>query len=471
VDDMDRCLRPGAAVAALVLAACGGSTVPTREGPAPTAGGGTSGLSAASLPPDGVAVDERRIEADLAAIADLAASHGDVRAVGTDGYDASVGFVADELDRIGFDVSTPEVPYTTFAERPGATLTVGDERFSAPEDVHALIYSAGGDVSGPVVVLEASGCEASDFADVDAGSIVVTSGGGCFRRDQALNAIDAGAAAFVVGYPDRGPGEIFRPTLIDAQDMTIPVVSVTDAALGALEVAAAEGGTAELHVETEREPGSFHQVVGALGDGPRVVLLGAHLDSVFEGPGLNDNGSGVVALLEAARGIAAAGVPEGATLRIAFWGAEELGTVGSRAYAASDDAAGVVAYLNVDMAGSVNGANLVYDEAIAAPGSEAITELLETWFADRGIPTGSVDLGGSSDHAGFVAAGIPTGGLFAGATASGSAALPAASGSATTAPDPCYHLACDTLENVDIERVGWFAGAIADVALALAAGR
>ena len=70
------------------------------------------------------------------------------------------------------------------------------------------------------------------------------------------------------------------------------------------------------------------------------------------------------------------------------------------------------------MAGSVNGANLVYAEAGAAAGSEAITEAYEAWFAERPRASEPVDIGGSRDHFGFVAAGIPTGGLFAGASES-----------------------------------------------------
>ena len=79
-------------------------------------------------------------------------------------------------------------------------------------------------------------------------------------------------------------------------------------------------------------------------------------------------------------------MPDGVAVRIGLWGGEELGTIGSRAYV---DGLGdeVIAYLNLDMAGSLNGANLVYDEADAAAGSAAITAAYEAWFAERGEPT------------------------------------------------------------------------------------
>ncbi len=58
-----------------------------------------------------------------------------------------------------------------------------------------------------------------------------------------------------------------------------------------------------------------------------VVMAGAHLDSVPEGPGINDNGSGSAALLETA--LMMAKLKPQNTLRFAWWGAEELGLVGS----------------------------------------------------------------------------------------------------------------------------------------------
>jgi len=271
----------------------------------------------------------------------------------------------------------------------------------------------------------------------------------------------------VVGYPDRGAGEIYRPTLIDPAGITIPVVSVTDDGVRALRDA--EGDDAHLAVETERAPATLRNVIASLGEGPSVLMLGAHLDSVLDGPGLNDNGSGVVALLEVARAIVETGVPEGWTVRIGLWGGEEFGDIGSRAYVetSGDD---VAAYLNLDMAGSPNGATLVYNEAGAPSGSEEITRAFEAWLDARGEPHAPVDIGGSSDHFAFGQAGTPTGGLFAGASETGSAARPAASGSTGGPADVCYHLACDDLDNVDVARVALFAEATLGVAYALMEG-
>jgi Zn-dependent M28 family amino/carboxypeptidase len=448
----------------VLLAACG-SQAPSPTDlpvvattPTPTA----SVPSAAPLP--AFQADPERIGEHLAGLQAIADEHGGIRFSGTSGYDASVDWAADELRALGFDVETPEVEFTGFAELPGAMLRVGSRTFTAPEELHALIYSASGDVSAPVAILDDSGCESEHFADVPPGRIVMTVGSGCFRRQQAVNAVEAGAVALVIGYPGRGPGQIFRPTLIDPDGVTIPVVSVTDEAVRALEGA----GDEEVHltVETEREPAVLRNVIAQLGDGPRVVMVGAHLDSVLDGPGINDNGSGVASVLEIARGVAEAGVPEETAVRIGLWGGEELGLVGSRAYVEGleDD---LVAYLNLDMTGSLNGANLVYDEVAVADGSAAITQAFTDWFTDRGLDFQVADLGGGSDHGAFSAAGIPTGGLFAGATETGGAAAPSASGSGAPPADACYHIACDDRDNVDVDRVALFADATLAVALAL----
>ena len=318
-------------------------------------------------------------------------------------------------------------------------------------------------------MLTGSGCDPEDFADVPAGAVAVSLEGGCFRRDQALNASAAGVAALVVGYPDRGPGEIFRPTLLDPGGIEVPVVSVTAEAVEALEAAAGAGEPARVTVQTELAPSTVRNVIAQAGDGPRVVMVGAHLDSVLDGPGINDNGSGVAAVMEIARAIVSDGVPEGWAVRIGLWGAEEFGTIGSRAYAAELPEDEVAAYLNLDMAGSVNGLTLVYDEAGAAAGSADITVLYEAWLEERGEPFERVDIGGSSDHFGFAAAGIPTGGLFAGAAATGSASNPSANPTGP-APDPCYHIGCDDLANVDLDRVVLFADATLAVVVALLRG-
>ena len=65
-------------------------------------------------------------------------------------------------------------------------------------------------------------------------------------------------------------------------------------------------------------------------------MAGAHLDSVPEGPGINDDGSGVAAVLETAVQLGNSPHVHNA-VRFGFWGAEELGLIGSRNYVESLD--------------------------------------------------------------------------------------------------------------------------------------
>lgn len=444
---------------AVVGALAGCAAVPPL--PSPVASGpGSSEPSTASVPAASAAsvsgfADHDRISGLLADLQEIADANGGIRASGTPGYDASVELLAAELASIGLTVETPEVAFTSFRDT-GAALEVDGRTFSGPDEARALIYSPSGAVSGPAAILAGSGCDPDDFEGMVPGAVAVSLEGGCLRRDQALNATAAGMAALVVGYPGLGPGQIFRPTLIDPAGIEIPVISVTGEAVDALDAAAGE--SVRVTASTVMEPSTFRNVIAQAGDGPRVVVVGAHLDSVLDGPGINDNGSGVAAVLEIARAMADEGLPDGWAVRVALWGGEEFGTIGSRAYAAGLKPGEVAAYLNLDMAGSVNGSTLVYDDASAAPGSGEITEAYEAVFDALGESSERADLGGSSDHVGFALAGIPTGGLFAGAAATGSASNPSAT-PIGPAPDPCYHIGCDDLDNVDVDRVVLFADA------------
>ena len=74
---------------------------------------------------------------------------------------------------------------------------------------------------------------------------------------------------------------------------------------------------------------SFNILADTGGDAGHTVVVGAHLDSVRQGPGINDNGSGVAAVLETARWMKEAGIKPANRVRFAFWGGEEDGLYGS----------------------------------------------------------------------------------------------------------------------------------------------
>ncbi|MFD5077459.1 M28 family metallopeptidase [Streptomyces sp. NPDC058371] len=184
------------------------------------------------------------------------------------------------------------------------------------------------------------------------------------------------------------------------------------------------------------------------GDTGKVVMAGSHLDSVTAGPGINDNGSGSAAVLETALAVSRANYKPTKHLRFAWWGAEELGMVGSRYYVnslATTDRSRISGYLNFDMIGSPNPGYFVYDD------DPAIEKTFKTYFTGIGVPTEIETEGdGRSDHAPFKSAGIPVGGLFSGADYIKTAAQAAKwGGTAGKAFDACYHAACDKSTNIN----------------------
>ncbi|MEU3841700.1 M28 family metallopeptidase [Streptomyces sp. NPDC028635] len=184
------------------------------------------------------------------------------------------------------------------------------------------------------------------------------------------------------------------------------------------------------------------------GDTGQVLMTGAHLDSVTAGPGIDDNGSGSAAILETALAVARTGYHPAKHLRFAWWGAEELGMVGSRYYVgrlSSADRARITGYLNFDMIGSPNPGYFVYDD------DPALEKTFKDYYAGLGIPTEPETEGdGRSDHAPFKNAGVPVGGLFSGADYIKTSAQAAKwGGTAGQAFDRCYHSSCDTTANIN----------------------
>lgn len=184
------------------------------------------------------------------------------------------------------------------------------------------------------------------------------------------------------------------------------------------------------------------------GDPEQVIMAGSHLDSVASGAGINDNGSGSAAVLEIALAVSRAQYQPTKHLRFAWWGAEELGLVGSRYYVNNLSAANrarIDGYLNFDMIGSPNPGYFVYDD------DPAIEQTFKDYYAGLGVPTEIETEGdGRSDHAPFKNVGVPVGGLFTGASNTKSAAQAAKwGGTSGQSFDRCYHSSCDTTANIN----------------------
>jgi Iap family predicted aminopeptidase len=374
------------------------------------------------------AISTAELGEHLEALQQIATDNGGNRAVGTPGYEASVDYVSRALRAAGWRVRLQsfDVPMFTL-ER--SSVRIGGRELERRTHYQVLTYSGSGSVSGRLTVL-GTGCAAEEFTGLAEDAVPVVTRGECFFASKALNAQRAGVRALVVVDTSRTSRGVPSGTLA-IQTVRIPVVLVADSAL-----ARAPGG-AEVSVQVEASaPGQESQNViaetpGGSGDG--VVMAGGHLDSVPGGPGVNDNGSGTAALIEAAEAIGRR--PPGARVRLAFWGAEEVGLAGSRHYMRSLSRAErrrIAAYLNFDMVGSPNAVPELYLD-----GDSQLNRVLRR---AAGRPLGGVAAGGRSDHAPFESAGIPVSGLYTGGPERGPGGRPR---------DPCYHLACDTEDNVD----------------------
>jgi aminopeptidase S len=206
------------------------------------------------------------------------------------------------------------------------------------------------------------------------------------------------------------------------------------------------------------------------GDPGHVVMIGAHLDSVEDGPGIVDDGSGVASLLEIATQLGADPSVQN-TVRFAFFGGEENGAEGSTGYIRGLSAADrekIKLYLNVDMVASPNGGYFVQggkgrDPEEAGPaGSATIARVLADQLSKTGVRSPEIIKFVGDDESPFIEAGIPVGGAENGDEERKTAAQAKAwGGQAREHYDPCYHEACDRIDNVNREVLNHYMRALA----------
>lgn len=271
-------------------------------------------------------------------------------------------------------------------------------------------------------------------------------------------------------------------TMEDPSNGRIPTGGITKKDGEAL---AAEAGSGEVEADVElrefQEERSTPNVIAETpgGDEDHVAMFGAHLDSVSEGPGINDNASGSAGILETALQFAAAGGTrtggghaagqgagqghghEGNKVRFALWTAEEVGLRGADHYVSQLSAAErdkIALYLNFDMIASPNYGLFVHDGDDSdgegsGPGPEGSGQLergIVEFIESQGEQTRGADFDGRSDYGPFIDAGIPAGGSKTGAEGLKTAEEQKLwGGEADAAYDGCYHQKCDDLDNID----------------------
>ncbi|SDX95935.1 PA domain-containing protein [Geodermatophilus africanus] len=414
------------------------------------------------------------------AIADAPENAG-TRASGTPGFTASADYVEKRLRRAGWEVSRQQFDFPFFQLRSSSFSRVAPTAttYQVGTDYVPMTYTASGTVDDRAVTpvdidSTTSGCETEDFTGFAAGTVALVQRGTCPFGLKAGNAAAAGASAVVVFNNAEGP---LNGTL-GAPGVTIPVVGVPTTLGRDLATA---GTTIDLAVDSTSEIRQTENVVAELpgSTSDNVVMAGAHLDSVPEGPGINDNGSGSAALIEVAENMAKVDLPN--TVRFAWWGAEELGLLGSNHYVASltpEQREDIGLYLNFDMVGSPNFARLIYDgdlSAFPAPpgvpvpeGSDQIEYVFEDFYEEQQLFYEGTEFSGRSDYQAFILAGIPSGGLFTGAEdIKQPYQAEAYGGEAGVAYDPNYHQVGDDITNLDPEALDQNSDAIAYAVLTL----
>ncbi|HEV2930462.1 MAG TPA: M28 family metallopeptidase, partial [Propionibacteriaceae bacterium] len=363
----------------------------------------------------------------------------------------------------------------------------GTFTFSGSGEVTGEVVAAGGIVIPPTPdPSSASGCDPADFApaDPDEPQVALVQRGGCDFQVKAANAQAAGYDAVII-FNEGNPGrtDLFIGTL--GRPFDIPVVGLSFGDAVAL-YDQVQAGPVVVRVFTETEIDLERTTTNIIADSPtgssdQVVVVGAHLDSVSAGPGINDNGSGSSTILEIAEEMAELGITNRQQVRFAFWGAEELGLLGSEHYVdqlSEEELQSIWANLNFDMVGSPNYVRFVYDGDGSAgppagpPGSGQIESVFTEYFASQGLESEPTPFSGRSDYGPFIAVGIPAGGLFSGAEGIKTEEQAAIyGGTAGIAYDPCYHQACDTITNLNTKALFELGDATAHAVLTLARTR
>ena len=426
----------------------------------------------------------------------IANQNDGTRASGTPGHDASVQYVAKKMRKAGYKVTIQEFTFPFSRDLAPAELS---QISPTPTDYETASYqySGSGDVTGQIVptndlVIPASpepsstsGCEASDFPAPPSGpAIALVQRGSCDFGLKAANAVTAGYEGVII-FNEGNPGRTDMTVGTLGDPVSVPVVGLSyDDAVSLYE--ASQAGPVMARVFTETETDLNRTTYNVIADSPQgkkkgeTVVVGAHLDSVAEGAGINDNGSGSATILEIAEQMADGKFNKKLQrqVRFAFWGAEESGLLGAYHYVENLDADGlseIYANLNFDMLGSPNYVRFVYDgdgsdTPDAGPaGSAEIEGVFNDYFQSQNLATTPTAFDGRSDYGPFIEAGIPAGGLFSGAEGIMTEEEADIYGGTAGEPyDPCYHAACDDMSNLSTDALSELGDGAADAVLTLA---
>ncbi|KAF4610794.1 hypothetical protein D9613_006614 [Agrocybe pediades] len=382
---------------------------------------------------------------------------GSTRAFGSVGHNSTLTYFKKLLD----DTKYYDTSYQTFPY----LYSQGTAAFSANGTDYKtawFTYGVAGEVEAPVILVNDLGCTLADFPEAVVGKIALIKRGQCEFGLKVALAGAAGAAGSII-YNNAGGslsgtlGQISR-----AEGPYIPAGSLSGEDGEALRATIAAGSQVigKIHVDATNEQrwSSNLFAVTKTGDKQNIVMAGAHSDSVAAGPGINDDGSGSMGVLEIALNLPKYKVKN--AVRFAWWTAEEFGLVGSEHYVANLSEAErqkIALYLNFDMIASPNFGYFIHDgdgstfNVSGAAGSDHIERTFEKFYASNKVKSAPTEFSGRSDYGPFLDANIPAGGVNTGAEGIKTAEEAKWWGGKAGDPyDICYHAACDGIENLNV---------------------
>ena len=371
----------------------------------------------------------------IAALEELAK---EPRVSGTGSEQQAAAFLTSQLENFGYAVEEQPFNFKRYTFPDSIEITIDD--FDDKLSPAAFQFTVAGHVSGEIV--EAGLGLPPDYNDLDVDGKIVLVAADHTSFDVLLrNADEAGAAAILIYFPLGYP--IDRWSLGTYDDAFIPALALSHEDGKKLREHMTNNHTvnATMTIEGARiEVAQSQNLIVKKMPNPEIdasddiVSIGAHYDSVDHAPGASDNASGTAVVLELARALKDA--PTTKEIRFLFFGAEEIGLVGSEYYVstlAKKEIKRSIAMFNLDMVGSSDAGELAIQ---TADGMEnAVTKIASKAHEQLNGNSIKVNLGARSDHTPFHKAGIDAA-LFI-----------------YYPPEDWYHSTDDTIDNISKERL------------------
>lgn len=373
------------------------------------------------------------------------------------GHNGTLNYIKDTLAELGdyYNVTDQYFPAVS-GEVFSFMLVLGD---SVPRSASAMSLTPPTPnkepVRGRLVLVSGNGCGAADYPAELRGNIAMIERGSCSFGEKSELAGVAGALAAVVYNNENGPlhGTLGAPSLNHVATFGI---SAEDAAPVVEWLQAGHNVDTTAYMDAEVRLIRTANVIAqtTMGDPDNCVMLGGHSDSVPEGPGINDDGSGSMTVLEVAVQLARFRVNN--CVRFAWWSGEEEGLLGSDYYVSAlpeEEKAKIRLFMDYDMLASPNFAYEVFNarDDSNPHGSEALRDLYEAWYSAHGLNYTRIPFDGRSDYDSFIRNGIPAGGIATGAEGIKTPEEEGMfGGKAGEWYDPCYHQLCDNVDNLNL---------------------